>query len=559
MNIFADTGYLIYMKSRPFSTILVVLIAVLSATGWALDDTIGPATVPPTSFSSGLVQSPNPIDTSANLVMTGNIAGGAHFRGVVPYGSTSGFMAPADLLPHTSSSLDSFLRRSAGSGNLGRYSGKLTPFYSPSGTVTTTRPGRYDVIGPPVMTLGGSDAGSFAAPQPALPKGLPLSAYKDALSYGQLPDSQMQQAITWTPQALHRIATRPMSLTMQQMENIILPEADYPQSAEQTAQWQRTQIEQPQPDQLRRDLLPMDERIAELQRKLTGIQEPAGDVSKPFETQTTQQRPDREDLALYPQDLTGRPPSQMPSIELITTDKQIDVYEQMKRQIDNLRISLELPAAPQPEESGKVQEQLGAKTSQGQSVLSEFDGLSAAELSARAKGILGTHKTFASYSNDKFNQCLRAGEDYLKKGRYYRAADAYTLALVYKPNDPLAYAGKSHALFAAGEYVSSALFLSRALEIFPEYAQFEIDIVSMVGDRDKLETRIVDVELWLEQTNAPELNFLLGYVYYHMGRVDRAKEQINSAYRKMPESPAVITLKKVIDARIESWQLPISD
>jgi len=163
---------------------------------------------------------------------------------------------------------------------------------------------------------------------------------------------------------------------------------------------------------------------------------------------------------------------------------------------------------------------------------------------------MGPHKTFASFSEDKFNQYLRAAEQYLKQGKYYRAADAYTLASIYKPDDPLAYAGKSHALFASGEYMSSALFLSRALEIFPEYVQFKIDVEAMVGDRDKLESRVADVEEWLEKSDAGELWFLLGYVHYQMGRLEPAKKAINAAYEKMPEAPAVITLKKAIETAI---------
>jgi tetratricopeptide (TPR) repeat protein len=143
---------------------------------------------------------------------------------------------------------------------------------------------------------------------------------------------------------------------------------------------------------------------------------------------------------------------------------------------------------------------------------------------------------------------MRAAEEYLKRGRYYRAADAYTLAAIYKPNDPLVYAGKSHALFAAGEYMSSALFLSRALEIFPEYARFKIDLVAMVGDKDKLESRITNAEKWLNESDATELRFLLAYVYYQMGRQPEAKKMIDAAFEKMPESAAVAALKEAIDA-----------
>jgi tetratricopeptide (TPR) repeat protein len=171
-------------------------------------------------------------------------------------------------------------------------------------------------------------------------------------------------------------------------------------------------------------------------------------------------------------------------------------------------------------------------------------------LSLRAKSLMGEHKTFASYAEDKFNQHMRAAEQYLKEGKYYRAADTYTLASLYKRDDPLAYAGKSHALFAAGGYTSSALFLSRALEIFPEYARFKIDLVGMLGDRDKVESRIVNIEEWIKISGSAELQFLLGYVYYQIGRVDEAKKAIDAAYEKLPEAPAVNTLRKAIDSAI---------
>jgi hypothetical protein len=95
--------------------------------------------------------------------------------------------------------------------------------------------------------------------------------------------------------------------------------------------------------------------------------------------------------------------------------------------------------------------------------------------------------------------------------------------------------------------MSSALFLSRTLQIFPEYARFKIDIVAMMGGRDKLESRIVDVEEWLKRSGAPELQFLLAYVYYQMDRPAPAKEAIDAACEKMPQSSAVLALKKVIE------------
>jgi tetratricopeptide (TPR) repeat protein len=122
------------------------------------------------------------------------------------------------------------------------------------------------------------------------------------------------------------------------------------------------------------------------------------------------------------------------------------------------------------------------------------------------------------------------------------------LASVYQPDSPLALAGRGHALFAAGEYVSSALFLSRALAISPEYLQTRIDLAAMFDDRNKLAGRIEDIEQWLARSGSSQLQFLLGYVYYRTGQLLRAKNLIDAAYEKTPESPAVQAIKIIVDS-----------
>ena len=218
-------------------------------------------------------------------------------------------------------------------------------------------------------------------------------------------------------------------------------------------------------------------------------------------------------------------------------DEQLDVYERMRREIDEFQQPFEQPtdaertreaAEAKKETSGESAFELPAVNREmGTPQSPPLDELSDVDLAAQAKAILGSHKTFASFAKDKFNYHIRAAEVYLRQGKYYWAADSYTLASVYKPGDPLAYAGKSHALFAAGEYMSSALFLSRALEVFPEYARFKIDIVAMIGNMDKLENRIVDVKQWQETSSSAELQFLLAYIYYQMGRLEPAEEALS--------------------------------
>ena len=181
------------------------------------------------------------------------------------------------------------------------------------------------------------------------------------------------------------------------------------------------------------------------------------------------------------------------------------------------------------------------------SPLDELNKLSQADISAEANRIMGRHKSLDSLSESKFNQHMRDAEAHLKAGSYYRAASSFSLASVYQADNPLALAGRGHALFAAGEYVSSALFLSRALAISPEYLQMKVDLVAMLGDEMKLAGRIADIEQWLARSGSSQLQFLLGYIYYRTGQLLRAKQVIDTAYEKTPESPAVQVIKITID------------
>jgi len=210
--------------------------------------------------------------------------------------------------------------------------------------------------------------------------------------------------------------------------------------------------------------------------------------------------------------------------------------------------------------------------------LSQADRPKAGTIQSRAERIMGSHKSFESYLEAKFNQHILAAESYLRQGRYHRAADSFALASIYKlvpgeggselarafPDTPapvfrqedagaetsglaISLAGRGHALFAAGEYISSALFISRAIEADPEYARAEIvDFATMLGGVGKVESRIADIKEWLGKSGAAELQFLLGYVYYRMGKLQEAKEAIDAAYEKKPQSPAVDIVRKAI-------------
>ena len=182
------------------------------------------------------------------------------------------------------------------------------------------------------------------------------------------------------------------------------------------------------------------------------------------------------------------------------------------------------------------------------SALDKFKRLSQTDITTEANRVMGAHTTLESLSGAKFDEHIRAAEEHLRAGRYYRAADSFALASVYKPDDPLALAGRSHALFAAGEYVSSALFLSRALAIYPEYMQMRVDLAGLVGGQEKVTQRLADVEQWYARSGSGQLQLLLSYVYYRTGNLTQARRAVDAAYEKMPELPAVRAMKMAIDA-----------
>lgn len=479
------------------SCVSALIVAAFCGVGLSLENPsvgnpVGSGTVPPTAYQPGLVRSQNPVDTSGNLVVTGNVANGMQFRGVVPYNSPTSFYAPASSLQHTSAALDSFLRDSAGSQNFGSSNGGLMPYYSPTWTVTTTQPG-----GRGVVTTGGSGANSFA--------GTNLTS---------------AQTGYYQPGYNSQINKRPLSMSREDLEKLVETDVTkYPQGGEADSQSQ---------DQFWRDMGVKIERKEEATTNATDATGPGqatdnsvgkllGGNTQGLQRSKGKQRVD-EGLTGWP----GEPPK---------TDQVVDVYEQMKGRLGK---TIELP---------QFQGVPATKQAEANESAVSKPGVTPAEF-------MKAYKSFAALSEDRFNKHMREAEGFMRQGRFYRAADAYTLASIYKPNDPLGYAGKSVALFASGEYLSSSLFLARAIEIFPEYPKVKVDIVGMVGDKDTVENRILEARDWMDKSDSGELEFLLSYIYYQMDRLEFAKQSIEAAAKKMPDSPAVAAMKKAIDERL---------
>jgi len=609
------------MKNWLFITVVVVFFTLsspisFSIENFAIRNPAGLSTVPPSSIQSGLISNPNPIDTSGNLVITGNVRRGRHFRDTVPYGSTTSFRAGLG-----SSSLSSFLRDSAGAEDFGRYTGKyrVQPYYLRSQTVTTTRPGYSGVFRQAGTRINDRTLqGRYQAGMRGI--GLEKQALSGKDTFASdlgLQGPQTQYGTSAKPRKIVQ-SIRELQLLTRDEEGISLQDQQLMVERYQE-QTQDTRLKTQDPRLKTQDpgLKTQDPGTGLEQRfvvwspehKQSQVAEIVQSTKPDFSADvlTPALTPPQADTVVKGlafqdgstlQKVTGRPP-QADEVKLGEHGRDLqgqrnrlgsDVFERIRQQLDDLTKSVdarmqaeadgreesrfEFPETPKPVRSEPFWQTGGSsvQTSNGvnggsyrakSSPLDELNKLSRADLSAKAKRIRGSHTSSESYSEAKFNRHIQAAQGHLKAGRYYAAADSFALASIYKldPGEAgsapvqagglaLCFAGRGHALFAAGEYISSALFLSRALEIAPEYARAKIDLAAMLGGQNKLESRIADIKEWMEWSGSGKLEFLLGYVYYRMGRLSQAKQAIEAASEKMPKSPAVVAVKRAIDDAI---------
>lgn len=490
------------MKKALIISVLGLLFA--SSDLWA----VGSPITPPSAGQKSLVPSRKDLryQQSGNLFITGNVRGGKQFRGTIPYRSTTDFSGTLG-----SSSLDDFIKGSSGTDTIRANPGQVLPYYSATRTISKIE-NRY-VVGSRARRDYNTDI-SITMPQ----------------------TPQVQQYV----QTLSKPKARP----------IVSPLA--------------RPLAQPAKDidfGFRRDLYNIAYKTE--YGKLKEAQEAKTKEAKEAEAKREAKRP-LEEIEKKVDVLRPEKPEAEREPEEKVKKPSKDIFEQMKKFMEE-REAAEKAKAKEEEaeaeekaeegEEEKPAKEGGISRSTREAVESAIESAQKIEKpelptadAEKAAEIRGKHKTFAAYASDKFNNYMRLAEDYMHKGQYYKAADAYSFASIFKGEDPLPYAGKAFALFAAGEYMSSSYYLNKAIEVYPDYVKVPVDISALIGDRDQLETRIVDIKEWQERSKSGELAFLLAYVYYQIDKPDWAKEQIEKAKVQMPYEKAINSL----DASIES-------
>lgn len=426
----------------------IVTVLVFVNVGWGLESPIGSPTQVPSANQSGLIPSrANTYGNYANDIVTGNVGGGRHFRGVVPYNSfyytDQGFQDSGSL------EVSNFIRRSTG----------FESYYDPKRTVTT------------LTRRGGS---GLEAPQ--------ISGQAAAVtnpSQAWLNSFDLTRAIT------------PPRQSTPLVENI-------------------------QRDLFDRPLREVDEEIADVPVVI--------DPMRRFFPEAVEEGEETPTDALeVPQ------PEAEPIRDLEASNLYEKIREELRKEQEARDETLveEEPAEEEAEEAEETPEEERARL-QAPQLRREY----------------GTYRNLAQVRTSEY---MDLGQKLLREGQFYKAADAFELANVWSPESATAKLARSHALFGAGEYMSSAYYLHEALTMDPDLARVRVKLDDLVGGRDLYETRIAELVNWQMRSQSGEMVFLTSYLMFMDNKVQRASDLAEQALEKMPESTAVKALQKAIE------------
>jgi hypothetical protein len=439
------------------------------STSWGMVEAPGarspigsPTQVPSANRTAAIPSRPNLYGYVGNLTMTGNIGGGRHFRGFVPYSSSD--YIDQRLLDPQSRAVSSFLRRSA--------SGEA--FFDPRQTVTSLqRPGGTGLTGA------------------TLPPQVRPTASKQWLESFDIAD------------VIRPPEQRPLTTSTQTLESILqqmLPQRTAEPKAPPAASRQRTA------------------------QGLELSKTPAETRAAPILIDTTGQKPDSESA---------------PGSE--------SIYAQIRRQlgIPDKTESMEKEdlrsVTKEPDDAGISSQLTPTRSRITRRQLPQED-------SPEERALPLNNADFEQFAAVRSENYLILGEEFLKNGQYYKAADAFELSCLWDRKNPLLVLARSHALFAAGEYMSSAYYLSQAIEMEPKVLESRLDWAALLNSRDTFETRLTELATWQQRSNSPELALLLGYVLLQDGKIIRARIAAEFAQDMMSDSPAAQSLLKAVQA-----------
>jgi hypothetical protein len=230
---------------------------------------------------------------------------------------------------------------------------------------------------------------------------------------------------------------------------------------------------------------------------------------------------------LLPQDVL-KPADGRQDKKEIEKDATPDRYQQIRDQIKREAEQKEIDAAA--DKIKQADEQSGDKQA-GEALLQ------------------GRYKTFADLSEARASEYMNEAQEFLQDGKFYKAADSFALAAVWKPEEAGAWIGQVGSLFAAGEYMSSAYYLGQVLSLKPQLIEQKIPQTILMQKRDTFENGLIEAQTWQERSQSGELAFLMAYMLMQDGKLQRAQDAVSRALTLIPESEAIKNLSLIIHSQ----------
>ena len=160
-------------------------------------------------------------------------------------------------------------------------------------------------------------------------------------------------------------------------------------------------------------------------------------------------------------------------------------------------------------------------------------------------------RSFVAGAQSRVNQLMTLGEAALRERKFYAAAGHFEEAMTVDRDNPLPYLGRGHALAAAGDYRSAVLSIRLGIERFPEIANFDLDLLALVGQSDIFDRRRADLESLLTANENYELRFLLGYLeLYSDLRMDGLND-LQKAAKGAPRDSVIAKFPDMLLGRLQ--------
>ena len=136
------------------------------------------------------------------------------------------------------------------------------------------------------------------------------------------------------------------------------------------------------------------------------------------------------------------------------------------------------------------------------------------------------------------------GDFYFKEGRYKEAAESYTRALTYAPDDASLHFLLADALFATGDYHYAAYVIGEALRLDPEMAKSEADKREFYGKRKDFDEQLKTLrEYIVSKPYDAAAQLVLGYNLKFSAQRDAAIEAFRRVLKIEPgNEPAKLFL-----------------